>query len=147
MINPILEERFEYKGFICVVLFQGSGHRCGYVGIPKTNEYYNVDYNEIPVSCHGGLTYSRSYLALNDDSDIWWIGFDCAHWNDAKDYMSARKYFADDEEALKIINLLETSDMRYPTGGTVRDLSYCKNECIGIVNQLLEESEEQCNTK
>lgn len=29
------ESKFDYKGFTCVVIFQGMGHRCGYVAIPK----------------------------------------------------------------------------------------------------------------
>ncbi len=35
------------------------------------------------IDVHGGLTYSREYLAECENG--WWIGFDCAHCDDAKD--------------------------------------------------------------
>lgn len=144
MVSPILETRFEYRGFVCVVLFQHMGHRCGYVAIPKGNKYYNVYYTEIPVSCHGGLTYSSGELALNDDSDVWWIGFDCNHWKDGRDYPALYKYYFDDKEAMKIIKKIGESDTMFGTqkGTTIRSLDYCIDECINIVDQISEESEE-----
>jgi len=49
---------------------------CGYVSIPKWHKYYGVDYDEIPIDCHGELTYGKKI----DESYI--IGFDCAHLDD-----------------------------------------------------------------
>lgn len=40
----IIEREFEHAGYKCVVIFQASGHRCGYVGIPKTHRLYGEDY-------------------------------------------------------------------------------------------------------
>ena len=31
-MKPILECKFDYKGYPCVVLFMPLGYRCGYVG-------------------------------------------------------------------------------------------------------------------
>lgn len=34
-MKPVLETKFEYKGYPCVVLFMPGAYRCGYVGVPK----------------------------------------------------------------------------------------------------------------
>lgn len=90
MERPIVEERFEYKGFLCVVLFQPMGYRTGYVGLPKGHKYYKKDYNKLPIDCHCGLTYSREYLYGQEDKETWWIGFDCGHICDSRDIDSVK---------------------------------------------------------
>lgn len=83
----LIEEDFEYKGFRCAVIGQELGHRCGYVGLPNGHRYYGVRYTRIPVKCHGELTYgldNPNYPVANNEG-LYWIGFDCAHYGDAKD--------------------------------------------------------------
>mgnify|MGYP003294415751 CR=1 FL=1 len=135
MIKPTQETRFEYKGFPCVVLFQWLGHRCGYIGIPKNHKFYNVDYMELDISCHGGLTYSESYLYGQEDGDIWWIGFDCGHYVDKQDYESVKKYYSDNEEVMKNIAWVQENSLSQ-SFGQVRNLDYVINECKSIVDQL-----------
>lgn len=48
----------------------------GYVALPKGHKYYEVDYNDIPVDVHGGLTYGQM------DGEMWVVGFDTAHYMD-----------------------------------------------------------------
>lgn len=143
MINPIVEERFEYKGFSCVVLFLPWGYRCGYVGLPSNNEYYNVDYMNIPVDCHGGLTYAESSLCMQDDKDIWWIGFDCAHCFDGYDLEKHKEYYKDNAEAMKYIDLSKDYYVQLTRECGFRDFDYVKKECMGIVDQLLNEESEE----
>ena len=50
----------------------------GYVVIPKGHKLHGVDYNNIGIIVHGGLTYSES----NDVDDTWIIGFDTCHCGD-----------------------------------------------------------------
>lgn len=35
----VVERQFKHMGYECVVTFGVLGHRCGYVGIPKTTLY------------------------------------------------------------------------------------------------------------
>lgn len=56
----------------------GLGHLCGYVCIPATHPLHNVQHDDIDVSVHGGLTFSN----YDDDTNEYWIGFDCAHSDD-----------------------------------------------------------------
>jgi hypothetical protein len=52
----------------------------GYVGLPSWHPYYNMDYDSIPIDCHGGLTFGQ----LDEDEDLWVIGFDTSHFGDNK---------------------------------------------------------------
>ena len=72
------EIRYEYKGFPCVVLFMNLGHRCGYVGIPFSQQFVDRDLQD-EISCHGGVTYYDTHLRFQDDENMIWIGFDTAH--------------------------------------------------------------------
>ena len=65
-----------------------TGWGCGYVIIPPGHPMHGVHYNDIPVSCHGGLTFSDSASELDwpeiteEDADGWVVGFDTAHIGD-----------------------------------------------------------------
>lgn len=50
----------------------------GYVGLPKWHPWFKIEYDNIPVDVHGGLTYSNLYK----EEDLWIIGFDTAHYMD-----------------------------------------------------------------
>lgn len=42
----IIEREFEHEVYKCVVAFSNMGHRCGYVGIPKTHPLFGKDYGD-----------------------------------------------------------------------------------------------------
>lgn len=69
----------------------------GYVLIPEGHELHGVDYNEIDVDVHGGLTFSelvteemaeRWGIFSPEDIGMWCIGFDTAHYGDTKENWS-----------------------------------------------------------
>lgn len=67
-----------------VIKSKGWGN--GYVILDKGSKYDGVHYDDIPVQCHGGLTYSARILDNECFSDIdkehigkWMIGFDTLH--------------------------------------------------------------------
>lgn len=127
---PVMESRFNYKGFPCVVLFMPFGFRCGYIGIPKGHRFYKMNYVKIPVGCHGGLTYSDDHLHHQDDKDIWWIGFDCGHYMDGYDLKSRRQYFP------------ELPDEEFMYTEEYKDIGFCKHECREIVDQIVGDDNE-----
>ena len=93
-MEPVLETKFEYKGYQCVVLFMPRAYRCGYVGIPNSHKLAKKSVDDLGyLDCHGGVTYSEPFLHDCDDDDIWWIGFDCAHCFDGYDIETAEQYF------------------------------------------------------
>ena len=67
---------YEYK-----IVSLGT-HPCAYVKLPYTNMFFNLSYDNIPISVHGGLTYSANEL------DGFWIGWDYAHCGDYTGYLS-----------------------------------------------------------
>lgn len=138
MSKPIQEERFEYKGFPCVILFQSMGFRCGYVGLPKDNQYYGKEYDGIPVNCHCGLTYSSSTLFHQEEKNTWWIGFDCGHACDGFDIDKLKEYYADDDEVTRMINYMHSYHTMMNEDYDYRTLDYVKEECKKIVDQLVE---------
>lgn len=130
---PVQEERFEYKGYPCVILFMPSGYRCGYVGLPKGTV---VRINDI--RCHGGITYAENHLYHQEENDKLWIGFDCGHCFDGYDVAAAKKLYADNPDVLKQITFMEISgyyticNQEHP----YRTLEYVKSECMKIVDQI-----------
>lgn len=142
MLQPKQESRFEYKGFPCVVLFMPMGYRCGYVGLLKGNKYYKKKYDDIPVDCHCGLTYSEPGLFGQNDNDTWWIGFDCGHFCDGLDGDTFYSYYDGDLKTMEPISRNAYMDSlgkmfdicgKYP----VRTQEYAENECRKIVDKIL----------
>ena len=64
--------------------FSEFGWGNGYVGVTKGHPWYEVDYDEIGVSIHGGLTYADHWNCETQKitPNIWWIGFDTSHLMD-----------------------------------------------------------------
>ena len=72
-------------GLRCAIMRLGAtGHRNGYVGVPKGHAWYGFSDDDVDdqVQVHGGLTYSGASL-WDDSIDRWWVGFDCMHGGDA----------------------------------------------------------------
>lgn len=70
-----------YKGLDFYVVSYGT-HPCCYIGMYEDDKNYNVDYSEIDLNVHGGLTYSGNLTHLPVDHKKWWIGWDYAHVGD-----------------------------------------------------------------
>jgi len=79
----------EITGLDCMINRGPSGALCGYVGVGPDHPAYGKHYDDVPVEVHGGLTYGAACRgeichvpAEGREHDIWWLGFDCAHYND-----------------------------------------------------------------
>lgn len=66
------------------------GAWCGYVGISKSHRLYGKDpydyYDEMPQP-HGGITFHQhsptyDFAIGMPNANLWWLGFDCAHYGD-----------------------------------------------------------------
>jgi hypothetical protein len=68
-----------------IVRNEHLGNLCGYVGVPPGHPAHGAGYPDdllSKVKVHGGLTYSSPSsrrVALSDETDLWWLGFDCLH--------------------------------------------------------------------
>ena len=57
----------------------------GYVRIVEGHPFYGMDYMDIPVSVHGGLTFGDHIMDYDKWPDGYWVGFDTAHYGDKSD--------------------------------------------------------------
>jgi hypothetical protein len=100
------------------------GHWCGYAAVPPGHPWHgSID---PPADVHGGISYAA---ACNDDvchvpepgepADVWWIGFDCAHFGDLSPLVWAIRPFD-------------------PHDGAYRDMAYVRQECEQLAEQILE---------
>lgn len=85
------------------------------------NEFESVRRSlDVLIECHGGLTFSGNGYFLKEDSELWWFGFDCAHYGDAditESLLAAEYGFSD-------------------RGGKVRTLEFVELHCEKIATQL-----------
>lgn len=77
--REILDEGYVHGYHYCIVSF--GSHPCAYVEIPKDHPCYGLNYEQIKVSCHGGLTYSEKGIG-SLFPDAFWIGWDYMHFGD-----------------------------------------------------------------
>ena len=78
----------------CMILRNGRGAWCGYVGLPPGHRHHGTEYGELYSfynDVHGGLTFSDSCSGHichvpepGRPDNVWWLGFDCGHsWDRA----------------------------------------------------------------
>lgn len=146
-------------GLPCLIVRNGGGALCGYVGVNPDHPWHGVDYGghivegcesirregycwedghspESTIRVHGGLTFASGCRHGEDESvgichipdpgqpaDVWWFGFDCAHYMDVSP-AHLRRY----REA----GIGQLSDEVY------RDVGYVREQVEGLAKQLVE---------
>lgn len=101
------------------------------IGVGQMLKAMLGEYNEESISpemffsVHGGITYSGGgeQSKYPVESDLWWFGFDCAHFGDGKDLSVV-------SESMRAIKTM------YPTHGVLRTTEYCVKECESLAEQL-----------
>lgn len=82
IIEVLLEG--EYLGYKWVIISYGT-HPCAYVKLPKNSKLISLG-EEIPVACHGGITFTSSeglpQLKPSKKNEGFFIGWDYAHTGD-----------------------------------------------------------------
>ncbi len=75
------------------------GNWCGYAAVPPGHPLHGKSYHdvELELEAHGGLTYADRCSgeichvpAPGESDEVWWFGFDCAHFRDFLPGMHAR---------------------------------------------------------
>lgn len=83
----------------CMINRGPMGGLCGYVGVPPEHPFHGLDYQEVPVDVHGGLTYGELCQEEGDichvpepgrSAHVFWFGFDCGHSMDVLPHMAAQ---------------------------------------------------------
>jgi len=130
----------------CMINRGPSGAWCGYVGVGPDHPWHGKSYNDLKceghyVDVHGGLTYSEACQGEichvpwpNREHDIWWFGWDAAHWDDYSPRMAA-----DLREARKRVPGLERAFLEgHQTflRETYKDMAYVIGETLSLAQQL-----------
>jgi hypothetical protein len=84
---------------------------------------------------HGSLTYSNKGDYPVDGGDLWWLGFDCGHYDDGADLNLVEKYWGDNPRIQKRLEI----EREFPTrdGYPVRTKEYVEDECKSLVAQII----------
>ena len=125
-------------GLQCLAKRNRMGTWCGYVAVPPGHPWHGSDYNDLDVNVHGGLNYADScdpgngichVAPAGQEDDLWWLGFDCAHFMD----LVPRMQMMDIRDAMRrsAPDLFEEIN----AGLTYRDLAYVKVECSVLAQQ------------
>lgn len=115
-------------GMPCMIVRNGLGALCGYVGVAEGHPYFGKHYDAVDVDVHGGLTYAHKCAgtichvpAAGEPDHVWWFGFDCAHAWDLCPGMEARS---------RALGFPPKRDDVY------RDIPYVKRQCRKLAQQL-----------
>lgn len=112
------------SGLPCLIVRNSFGALCGYVGVDSSHTLHGQHYDFVDADVHGGLTFSGACRhdpdehgichvpAPGEPDDVWWFGFDCAHYGD----------------------LCPQISLVMP--GEYRDWAYVKSECAKLAAQL-----------
>ena len=74
------------EGGIKFIILRGPCSLCAYLGIPKDHPLAGFDYDVLPISCHGGLTFSGNNRIKELSTERHWYGWDYAHAGDRSFY-------------------------------------------------------------
>lgn len=124
----------------CLIVRGPVGALCGYVGVTKDHPYYGLDYLDIEdIDVHGGLTFanrcndntdeSTGICHKSDDpSDVWWLGFDCAHAGDLCPSINAMR---------------DSMNLPQPMAEAYRDFEYVTAQVEWLASQIEEDKEKK----
>ena len=82
------------KNNIEYIIINNKGwYPCCYLGIPLNHPLTNKNYNDIPLQCHGGLTFGK----VGEDGSLlpsgkYWLGWDYGHCDDYVRFLSHSGY-------------------------------------------------------
>lgn len=132
----LIEKQFQYKGRDCICVFNRDGFRRGYVSVKRL-----IAFGKLDIECHGGLNFEGILSEAYMPRALYYVGFDCGHICDGRDFELAyqRGMITEIERDFSI------GAFAYLLGKPVRSLEYVENECIKIVDQLEEKSNEKKN--
>lgn len=111
------------------------GHWCGYVGIDRGHPLHGRSHDgDLALAVHGGLTFFGPcdggvgichVPALGEPEHVWWLGFDCAHY---QDYSPNNARLA--------------AERGYPftirPDEVYRTLDYVRQQCASLARQLID---------
>ncbi len=138
-----------FHDYPCVVIMTGMGHRCGYVGVPKSHCLYGVGYSDKTDKLTPYVDKNKDMeLDKNKTAIIAWFCFtDCLRPGMVFQVHGGLTYSG--ESATYPVSRKDTWWFGYDCAhagdgggmfstGVVRTAEYCKQECENLAAQLME---------
>lgn len=91
-VGTVYEDWHE-DGVRCIIT-RGPAALCAYLGIPLEHPLAGKEYDDIPLSVHGGLTYAGVGDGKYRPKGYFWYGWDYGHAGDASFH---GRFIAEDE--------------------------------------------------
>jgi hypothetical protein len=79
-VGKVFVDRFDDG--VRFLIMRGPFHLCAYVGCPISHPLAGLDYDSIPLACHGGLTFASAGGEGPFPKDFYWYGWDYGHCDD-----------------------------------------------------------------
>ena len=137
MLKPTEEYEIvsNYRNYQYAIWFNDvQGYRCGYVQIPETHPYYEMNYTDDNLDISSvGLTFSGHIKGLSG----WFIGWDHHHLWDGIDEEGIRNAHSDlsEEELYEILEYARS--MAGEPYGSVSYTDDVENECYKVIDELI----------
>lgn len=140
----------ESTGLPCLAVRNRMGAWCGYVGLPPGHPFREMEYDDIPVEVHGGLTFGPAECMEDErlvchvthdpeEEDVRWIGFDCLHIGDTAPGMMASEAYLNSkqrEEGKPEFHLYDEGDKGAFLTVTYKPLAYVTEEVTNLARQV-----------
>ena len=82
-----------YENDVRYLIMRGGASLCAYLGVPKDHPLWGFDYESLPLSVSGGLTFAGEGTTKNLWPESWyWYGWDYAHCDDKSFYDLDRRF-------------------------------------------------------
>lgn len=138
-------QQFEAHGLHCIVSRNPMVFNwCGYVGVPPGHPAYGKDWKDLmEIDVHGGLTFASEcgnhicHIPEPGEPDqLWWLGFDCAHYGDLVPGVEAMKRkLGPSPEIIKIPEFMK-AEFEKMNRQTYKTYDYVRKETIYLAEQL-----------
>ena len=80
-VGCIFVDRFD-EGLRFLIM-RGPFHLCAYIGIPMDHPLAKRNYDDLPIDCHGGLTFAGEGRKRGEwPAGFYWYGWDYGHCDD-----------------------------------------------------------------
>lgn len=126
--------------YITAVVLTDLGHRCGYIGFPKSDKINIITYdgestqNSISLKVHGGITYNdqvppfftKYHITRFKLQNYNWLGYDCAHLGDEPDYKKTFKIFKTIPYTKQNVNI-----------NNIKTLDFCLAQNLELLTQII----------
>ena len=119
------------------IIMRGPCSLCAYVGIPESHPLAGHSYDDLPIECHGGLTFSQLGGKKEWPSGCWWYGWDYTHCDDYSTYYDKPGF---DSNLRSNGKKWTVKDVKSDSGTTLYEFKKLLSLAENIANKY------QCNT-